>query len=180
MKQAYHFNPETLLYTGISEAYKVAGYDEYILPQFATWSGLPAHDKETEQCKFNSEKSHWLVELKLIAVTVYNKQTRQPKQFDDITFVTDDYTPEKPITEWDEWTNNTWVTNQSQKYIHDYDQVDNVRRGLYSQMCDPLISEANIKRLQGNEAEAKELEAQALAAWQKIHDENPWPEQPIN
>ncbi|WP_413282599.1 hypothetical protein [Vibrio sp. MA40-2] len=60
----------------------------------------------------------------------------------------------------------------------DYDRVDSTRLSLYSQMYDPLISETNIKRLQDDEANVKTLEVQALAAWQKIYDDNPWPAQP--
>ncbi|HFG1885800.1 TPA: phage tail protein, partial [Vibrio cholerae] len=53
-----------------------------------------------------------------------------------------------------------------------------LRRSLYFAMVDPLVSEANIKRLQGKEAEAIELERQAIAAREKIQLENPWPVNP--
>lgn len=90
------------------------------------------------------------------------------------------WTELKPITQFDEWINNDWVTNQSNKYIAEYNQVDNVRRGLYAQICDPLIAEANIKRLQGFEDDAQAIEAQVLAARNKIQTENPWPTPPSN
>lgn len=60
-------------------------------------------------------------------------------------------------------------------YINEYNAVDEKRRHLYSRMCDPLIAEAQIKRLSGNKAEADIIEAQALAARAKIQAENPWP-----
>jgi len=47
-------------------------------------------------------------------------------------------------------------------------------------MCDPLIAEAQIKRLSGNKAEADMSEAQALAARAKIQTEHPWPTPPAN
>jgi len=102
----------------------------------------------------------------------------QSKQVTELGDIEQGWTRQAPQTQFDEWINNAWVTNLSKQYIANYDQVDSARRSLYSQMCDPLISEANIKRLQGNETDAKALEAQALAAWQKIHDENPWPDNP--
>ncbi|MFA0057930.1 hypothetical protein [Vibrio echinoideorum] len=94
--------------------------------------------------------------------------------------ILDSCTLEEPKTEFDEWTNNTWVTNESNKYIAEYNQVDNVRRGLYAQMCDPLIAEAQIKRLSGKKAEADISEALALAARAKIQAEHPWPTPPAN
>jgi hypothetical protein len=45
-------------------------------------------------------------------------------------------------------------------------------------MSDPLISEATIERLKGNEAAATELENQAIAASDKIRIDNPWPVAP--
>lgn len=178
MNIAYHYDYKTLIYQGESKIHKLTGYDKCILPQFSTWVAKPDFNEETEQAKFDVKKQKWLVELKPVAVTAYHKQTYEAKVFNDASLVKDEYTLEKPSTKFDEWINNTWVTNLSKKYIHDYDQIDNVRRNRYSQICDPLVAEANIKRLQGNEAEAQELEAQALAAWQEIHDDHPWPDNP--
>ena len=109
--------------------------------------------------------------------TIYNQEHCDESSIvDAVGPIRDGWTTLTPKGLFCEWINNAWVTNQNNKYIHEYDQVDTTRRSLYSQRCDPLVSEANIKRLQGNEAEAEELEAQALAAWQNIHDEHPWPE----
>lgn len=47
-------------------------------------------------------------------------------------------------------------------------------------MCNPLIAEAQIKRLSGNKAEADISGAQALAARAKIQTEHPWPTPPAN
>lgn len=112
-------------------------------------------------------------------ITIYDESNcTKSEVVNELGPIKDGFTPDKPQTEFDERINAAWVTNQSKKYIHDYDQVDNVRRNRYSQICDPLVAEANIKRLQGNEAEAQELEAQALAAWQEIHDDHLWPDNP--
>lgn len=86
------------------------------------------------------------------------------------------FTFDEPVTLHDEWIDSQWVTNQSNKYITDFNQVDEIRRDLYAIACDPLIAEANIKRLQGYEQEAVDMETQALAARLRIQVEHPWPE----
>lgn len=50
----------------------------------------------------------WVVKNKQIKVTAYNKQTKQPKEFDDESLLTDDYTLLKPepLQKWDE---DKWV-----------------------------------------------------------------------
>ncbi|EHU0382550.1 phage tail protein [Vibrio cholerae] len=120
-----------------------------------------------------------VIKAPYVKVTAYLKSdcTKQ-KEFDDVTLVTDDYTLKKPATQFDEWIDDDWVTNISNQYIDEFDQVDNLRRGLYFAMVDPLVSEANIKRLQGKEAEAIELERQAIAAREKIQLDHPWPVNP--
>ncbi|EOX1572434.1 phage tail protein [Vibrio cholerae] len=120
-----------------------------------------------------------VIKAPYVKVTAYLKSdcTKQ-KEFDDVTLVTDDYTLKKPATQFDEWIDDAWVTNISNQYIAEFDQVDNLRRSLYFAMVDPLVSEANIKRLQGKEAEAIELERQAIAAREKIQLDHPWPVNP--
>lgn len=90
------------------------------------------------------------------------------------------FTLDKPLTQFDEWIDDAWVTNKSNQHIAEYNQVDSVRRSQYVQVCDPLFAEANIKRLQGFEDDARAIEAQALAARDKIQIENPWPTSPAN
>lgn len=98
--------------------------------------------------------------------------------------IKDGFTPDKPLTAWDEWINDAWVTNESDKYIAEYNLVDDARRNAYFQMVTPLIDEAKIKRDLINTpesiAEAEQLEQQALAARLKIQSENPWPVPPSN
>lgn len=59
--------------------------------------------------------------------------------------------------------------------MKNFNQIDEARRQLYARICDPLISEAKIKRLQGLEDEATDMERQALAARIEIQNSNPWP-----
>ncbi|ENM3789817.1 hypothetical protein AB7O14_003484, partial [Vibrio cholerae] len=77
------------------------------------------------------------------------------------------FTDKKPKTRWDKWIDGEWVTDLSAKYIDEFNAIDNTRRSLYSQIVAPLIAEAVVKRLKGNEAEAIELEKQGLAAREK-------------
>ncbi len=97
------------------------------------------------------------------------------QEVEELGAIKDGFTFDEPNTLFDEWIGGVWVTNQSNKHIADVNQVDDARRALYLQMCDPLISEANIKRLQGHKQEAIDMEAQALAARAKIQQESPWP-----
>ncbi|ARP40639.1 hypothetical protein [Vibrio syngnathi] len=92
--------------------------------------------------------------------------------------IDDAWTQEKPSTQFDEWINGVWVTNQSNKYIAEYNHVDDVRRGLYSQICDPLKSEAIDKADDGYNDEANALKRQAREAKKKIQAEHPWPTPP--
>lgn len=175
MKTAYHYDYKTLIYQGQSQIHEVPGYDNYILPQFSTWVAKPDFDEETEQANFDVKNQKWLVELKLVEAMAYHKQTREPKVFDDESLVTDEYTLKKPLTPWDEWMDGGWITNESNRYIDGYNNADDTRRHLYLTICDPLMAEANIKRLQGHEIEAKEYEQQALFLRVKIQQENPYP-----
>ena len=179
MKIAYHYDYKTFIYQGESQIHKVAGYDEYILPQLSTWVTKPVFDEETEQAKFDTTNHKWLVELKNVEVTAYNKQTRESKVFDDTFLVTDDYSLEKPTTQWDEWIDGSWITNLSNKYIAEYDAVDARRRMLFAEICDPLKMEALDMQFDGKHEEAKELQRQARAAKEKIKLDNPWPARQI-
>ncbi|PTP01521.1 hypothetical protein CWO17_15610 [Vibrio sp. 10N.286.45.A3] len=114
-------------------------------------------------------------------VTIYDESDcTKSEVVSELGPVNDGVTLDKPSTPWDEWINNAWITNKSNQHIAEYNQVDNVRRGLYTQVCDPLFAEANIKRLQGCEDDARAIEAQALAARDNIQTENPWPTPPTN
>jgi hypothetical protein len=115
MKIAYYYDYKTRIYQGESQIHKVAGYDEYILPQFSTWVAKPDFNEETEQAKFDVENQKWLVELKPVEVTAYHKQTHEFKVFNDSSLVTEEYTLEKPLTQWDEWVEGSWATNESVK-----------------------------------------------------------------
>ncbi|RYU50030.1 hypothetical protein [Aliivibrio finisterrensis] len=108
---------------------------------------------------------------------IYNcSDCTQSEQVEELGIIKESFTFDEPVTLHDEWIDSQWVTNQSNKYIADFNRVDEVRRDLYARVCDPLIAEANIKRLMGYEQEAADMETQALAARSCIQMDNPWPE----
>ena len=88
------------------------------------------------------------------------------------------FTPDKPLTVFDERVNGKWVTNQSNKYIAEYDQVDSARRVAYREVSDPLYMEAWRKESKGLVDEAAAFRQQADAAVELIQTENPWPTPP--
>ncbi len=107
---------------------------------------------------------------------IYNcEDCTQSEVVEKLGSIKDGFTYDEPNTPFDEWFDNQWITNQSNKHIADFNQIDEMRRGLYSRACDPLIAEANIKRLQGDEQAALDMEAQALAARLEIQHQYPWP-----
>ncbi|MDH7615560.1 phage tail protein [Vibrio cholerae] len=110
--------------------------------------------------------------------TIWNCEDGSTKEIDEQDLIPDGWTDKERKTAFDRWIDGEWVTDISAKYIDEFNQVDNLRRGLYFNMVDPLVSEANIKHLQGKEAEAIELERQAIAAREKIQLDHPWPVNP--
>ncbi|WP_417883567.1 hypothetical protein [Vibrio rumoiensis] len=130
------------------------------------------------------DSCEWVVKDKKIKVTAYSKETKQPKEFDDESLVTDDYTLLKPATQFDEWIDNTWVTNEQAQYEAQVQQVDATRRALYLNV-DALRNEAAMIRMLSNdetravdEDKATDYDEQAKALYLKIRDENPWPTPP--
>lgn len=59
-------------------------------------------------------------------------------------------------------------------YEEQYNTIDNRRRLLYANV-DALRSESAMMRLMGDDQAADDYEKQAVALYQKIRDENPWP-----
>ena len=90
------------------------------------------------------------------------------------------FTPDKPLTIFDERIDGKWVTNESNKYIAEYDQVDRARRAAYREVSDPLYIEAWRKESKGLVDEATDFRQQADAAVELIQSEHPWPTPPPN
>lgn len=93
--------------------------------------------------------------------------------------IKDGFTPDKPSTIFDERIDSKWVTNKSDKYIADYDEVDSIRRALYREISDPLYMESYRKEKKGLLEEAAIFKAQADAAVEKIQAKHPFPIAPV-
>lgn len=85
------------------------------------------------------------------------------------------FTPDKPKTEFDERINGIWVTNISDKYIAEYNAVDERRRVSYRNISDPLYMESIRKELNGLLDESRDFKKQANEAVKLIQLENPFP-----
>ncbi|HGV9304617.1 TPA: hypothetical protein ACNOH7_000481 [Vibrio fluvialis] len=123
----------------------------------------------------------WQVKTRFKKVTAYSKETKEPKQFDDKTLVTHEYTLIQPPQQYVTWIEELgdWEFDTQAKYEAEVQQVNHARESLYVQMVDRLNNEAKmIRRVEGDEAKAAEYEAQADAAYLKIRADNPWPTPP--
>ncbi|MDQ2196302.1 phage tail protein [Vibrio sp. B4-12] len=112
-------------------------------------------------------------------VTAYLKvDCTKKKEFDDKTLVTDDYTLDDPKTRFDEWIDDSWVTNLQNQYQAQVQQVTDKRAYLYLDV-DRLANEGKrILDIEGDEEKAEEYRLQANALYLKIRSENPWPTPP--
>lgn len=100
------------------------------------------------------------------------------KSVEKLGSIPDGWTDDEPKTPFDERINGIWITNQSNEYIAEYDQVDSARRAAYRDVSDPLYMEAWIKESKGLTDEAAAFKQQADAAVELIKAEHPWPIQP--
>lgn len=97
------------------------------------------------------------------------------KPVEKLGAIPDGWTLVEPKTPFDEWINDAWVTNESNKYIAEYDQMDSARRAAYREVSDPLYMEAWRKESKGLVDEAAAFRQQADAAVELIQTEHPWP-----
>ncbi|MDA0148866.1 hypothetical protein [Vibrio sp. LaRot3] len=111
--------------------------------------------------------------------TIYDESDcTKSKVVSELGKIKEGFTPDKPLTEYDERTNGEWVTNESNKYIHDYALVDAKRAALYSELTDPLETEYARKVRQGKNEEAQILDDRIDELELKIKSENPYPTPP--
>lgn len=187
----YHF--KTGEYLGAIDAVKNIKSKEYMIPPYHTPETPIGELKENEYHAFldsngNAPRDYkngaWLVKEQYVKVTGYNNHTQEPKEFDDKSLVTDDYTLLKPVTQFDEWIDNAWVTNEQAQYEAQVQQVDATRRSLYTNV-DALRNEAAMIRMlstdetkAADEAKALDYDKQAKDLYMKIRDDNPWPTPP--
>lgn len=105
----------------------------------------------------------------------YNKQTQDEILIETVGEIDAEYTLKKPNHVIDMWNGEEWFTDLDKKYDFDVNAVNRIRRAQYSERVDPLMAEARIKRLQGFEENATELETQALQERANIQIEHSHP-----
>ncbi|MEZ8102161.1 DUF4376 domain-containing protein [Vibrio bivalvicida] len=111
MKIAYHFEPNTQLYSGRSSVHKIAGYDHYILPQLATFIEPPECNNEKQQCRYDPTSEEWIIENRPLKVMAYHKLTLRAKEFNDESLVTDLYTLLVPPSPYHDFISDKWTPN---------------------------------------------------------------------
>ena len=65
------------------------------------------------------------------------------------------------------------------QYSSEKDRITDARRIDYVKKTDPLLNEARIKRLLGEDEEADALEIEALTLRENIQTEFPYPVEPV-
>lgn len=149
----------------------------YHLPQHSfTFEPLPKKMGYTILLSNSGDKTEYVEDHR--GVTVFSQSDGHAIEITELGPLSETYTEQKPTTVFDEWIDGQWVTNLEKQYQYDYNQVDDMRRALFTQNVDPLLVEANVKKIQGLEQEATLYIQQALALRAKIQDENPWPPLP--
>lgn len=143
---------------------------DFKLPENHTFTAPP----EVKSGTVKLIAGEWVNYRKL---TAYLKaDCTKSRVFADVSLVTSDYTMIPPVTIFDEWLGEQWVTNNIEKYNADERAVINARRMLYSAESDPLINEAIIKEALGEPEQAQELKARAIEVRARIQANNPFPE----
>ncbi len=111
----YHF--ETGEYLRDVDAVKNIKSKEFMIPPYHTPESPTVELNESEYHAFldsngNAPRDYkngaWVVKERFVKVTAYNKETKQPKEFDDKSLVADDYTLLKPEL-LQKWSSDKWV-----------------------------------------------------------------------
>ncbi|MDO6706135.1 hypothetical protein [Photobacterium sp. 1_MG-2023] len=122
----------------------------------------------------------WEIRKEQHPITAWLKSDcTKSKQFDDASEVTDGYTTEKPTSRWDIWIDSGWQTDEQAKFESEVQAINNLRRQQYAQIVDPLMNEARMQRMLGDDAGADKNEQQAQEWYMKIKQDNPWPPAPL-
>ncbi|MEZ9999802.1 DUF4376 domain-containing protein [Vibrio lentus] len=127
---AHHYHPNTLLYTHSSALNVPSGYKTPLTPQCASLSPLPNYDPDTQSLKINLSDDNWQVIKKHKAVTAYHKETQAPKEFDDKTLVTEEFTLKEPPTPYHCFIDSDWVANKEKVLDAKRAEINNWRTAL--------------------------------------------------
>ena len=175
------FNKETLIINQTAlTAQKRAGQDLY--PRTALLT-KPLEPKDGYQVLAVLDENGCAIDSEYVEdhreKTIYNTQnSKQSKTVEQLGAIEDGWTLLKPATQFDEWLNDAWVTNEQAQYEAQVQQVDATRRSLYLNV-DALRNEAAmIRDVEDDEAKAADYDEQAKELYLKIREDNPWPTAP--
>ena len=129
-KFAHHYNPITLLYTHSTSLSVTAGYKAPLVPQCSLPTPPPSYDPSTQYLKANVKDGEWQVLAKFKEVTAYHKQTQIPKEFDDKTLVTEEYTLKESPTPYHDFVGSDWVANKEKAANAKRSEINNWRTAL--------------------------------------------------
>ncbi|NAW86325.1 hypothetical protein [Photobacterium halotolerans] len=162
---------------------------EFLIPGYHSPQPMPdftlsegeyfAYLTENGKAPRRHQDGRWTVQKEKLSTTAWLKSdVTQSTRFEDVSEVTDDYTTEKPASCWDIWTESGWQTDEQAKFESEVRAINELRRQQYGQIVDPLMNEARMQRMLGDDASADKNEQQAQAWYLKIKQDNPWPPAP--
>ncbi|WP_120510953.1 hypothetical protein [Photobacterium salinisoli] len=162
----------------------------YLIPGYHSPKSLPdsgwllegeyfAYHDENGKTPRRWQDGDWTILKEKIPTTGWLKSDcTQSRQFDDAGELTEDYTSEKPVTRWDIWTDYGWQTDEQAKFESEVRTINDLRRQQYAQIVDPLMNEARMQRMLGDDIGAEQNELQAQQWYERIREEHPWPQAP--
>lgn len=103
---------------------------------------------------------------------------RESRVITDLGSITDGWTLSEPTTSFDFWTDSGWQTNEQAKFESEVKVINDLRRQQYAQIVDPLLNEARMQRMLGDDVGAEQNELQAQQWYERIREEHPWPQAP--
>ncbi|WP_052729832.1 hypothetical protein [Photobacterium halotolerans] len=164
---------------------------DFLIPGYHSPKSLPnsgwllegeyfAYHDENGKTPRRWQDGDWTILKEKIPTTGWLKSDcTQSRQFDDAGELTEDYTPEKPASRWDIWTDSGWQTDEQAQFESVVQAINDLRRQQYVQIVDPLMNEARMQRLLGDDAGADKNEQQAQEWYLKIKQDTPWPPAPV-
>ena len=117
MKLAYLFDPESLVFIGSRKIHPVKGYSDYVRPQLSSWTPVPEYDKNSQLCMYKPDQDAWEVVHKNVKVKAYSKQTREEKEFGDVSLIPDGYVLSAPESPYDSWIEGRWQYDKERERI---------------------------------------------------------------
>jgi hypothetical protein len=82
----------------------------------------------------------WLVKTRFVKVAAYHKQTQQPKEFDDKSLVTEEFTLKEPPTPYHDFIGSDWVANNEKATNAKRTEINNWRTALETKETQTVLA----------------------------------------